>query len=199
MAPFARVVTYDPARNYGFSGDCTKEGFPAGDVFLETDLSADKNGVYAAPIKGGLACIGLQWMEQRRHQGSGDPVRGHRKPSRRWQVHAWSAGSGRAITSMANPTGKAAWKPFKGRIEQRGDRWTLNCAEETRKIRWIFPADKPVTVRKLTAITYSNWDQANLLFQLEQPMPGARGEIEMYNGEIVEPAGSGSPIAAPGI
>ncbi len=193
MAPFARVVTFDPTRNYGFGGDVTKEGFPARDVFLETDLSPDKDGVFAAPVEKGLACIGLQWMEQRRLKEVGIQFADSKSipPLAGARVECWI---GARDYVNGESAWQGAWTPFKGRIVQQGDCWTLNCAEETRKIRWIFPADKPVKVRKLTAATYSNWDQANLLFQLDRPMRDARGEIEIYNGELIEPTGAGSPL-----
>jgi len=196
MAPFARVVTFDPARNHGFSGDCTQEGFPAGDVFLETDLSADKDGVHAAPVTKGLACIGLQWMEQRRLKQVGIQFADENTvpPAAEARVECW-IGPRDYVNGESNWQG--TWTPLKGRIVQRGDGWTLDCAEETRKIRWIMPATSPVRVRRLTAITYSNWDQADLLFQLEQPIANARGEIEMYNGELIEPTGPGSSVRCP--
>jgi hypothetical protein len=66
IAPFVRVVTSDPLRLDGAKANRLEE-FRAEDVFLETDLAPDAEGVYMVPAaKEGLAAIGLVWTSRRR-------------------------------------------------------------------------------------------------------------------------------------
>jgi hypothetical protein len=66
IAPFARIVTWDPDRTDGCR--CSRvEEFPAEEVFLESDVPPAIDGTYTLPVaSNGSGCIGLQWFERRR-------------------------------------------------------------------------------------------------------------------------------------
>ena len=65
IASFANVVTSNPNRMTGTAATRVQE-FPAKDVFLDTELKPEADGVYAVPtITDEPACIGLRWYEKR--------------------------------------------------------------------------------------------------------------------------------------
>lgn len=200
MGRFAEVVSFDPEKVYGVAKSYA-EGvgldipFPAKEVFPGKDVPASSDGSYTVPkTKSGVGCIGLQWMEQRRIKELGIQFAdASSMPSTDGvRVEAWVGLARDYVTGESAWQGR--WKPLPGVIERKGDTWVFEASDETRKIRWIFPAsDKPIVVRKLTATTHAQSGVANLLFQLEKPMPGKVARIEMYNGEIV---GQGGPVHA---
>ena len=60
IAPFARVVTWDPNRSDGARASRIEE-FRAEDLFLETNMPKDPDGTYRITVStNGLGCIGLQ-------------------------------------------------------------------------------------------------------------------------------------------
>ena len=65
MAPFARVVTWDPNRADGARASRIEE-FRTEDLFLESDAQRERDGTYLVPAStNGLGCIGLQWLNRR--------------------------------------------------------------------------------------------------------------------------------------
>jgi len=229
MAPFARVVTFDPARSEGVGVNRLTE-FPAEDVFHETELPTDDDGAYTVPVaKNGQACIGLQWIERRRLRRIGlqfaDP---DRIPSPRGvRVEGWIKKDPFVLDGHSHWQGK--WTPLAGEIQRQADWWFFDVggaanrevAQGTYKLRWVFPADEeaaepprnaagqepvqpavedpaspsrsPIRIRRLTALTTSQWDTTTLTLQCENATTGRYGEIDIYNGEILAPADSSDP------
>jgi hypothetical protein len=64
VAPFGAVCTWDPLRLEG-TGAGRVDEFPAEDVFLHTELTPQPDGGYVVPVRDGLGCLGLQWVERR--------------------------------------------------------------------------------------------------------------------------------------
>jgi hypothetical protein len=190
IAPFARVMTWDPERMDGCRSNRIQE-FRAEDVFLGSEVASTADGSYTPPVApGGAACIGLEWVERRSLKEVGIEF-----PD---------------ATAMPNPTGaqvqrwvgespwQGNWEPLKGAIEPDGNRWLFRidwrdnpqARMGTWKIRWIVSGlSKPVTVKRLWAYTYSAWGAAEVRLQLDRPLPGKPGEIEIYNGAIISRAG----------
>jgi len=195
VARFARVVTWDPNRTDGCRANRVQE-FRAEDLFLESDVRPDSRGNCTVPrAENGLGCIGLQWLERRRIKELAlEFADGASVPSVDGaQVQCW----------VGESAWQGNWKPLSGTVEQHESRWTFKVewidnpelGPGTRKIRWIFPAsEQPIVLRKVCAFTDSRWTTGELLIQTEKPMPGKRGEIEVYNGEMIEPAGSGGSL-----
>lgn len=192
MAPFARVATWDPDRLDGVRVDRLTE-FPAGDLFLDTELAPDKHGNYTVPAApSGERCIGLQWVEQRRLVEIGLEFPFGAPSSNGVGVEGWVK-AGPKVWGYSLWQG--IWTPLKGKIEAQGNNYTFrieskdnrDISQGTYKIRWIFPATgQPIKVRKLIAVTTSIWQTVELKVQAEGGT-GKKGEIEVYNGEILAP------------
>jgi hypothetical protein len=194
MAPFARVATWDPARLDGVRVNRLTE-FPAEDVFLEQELKPARGGTYIVPVAAnGEGCIGLQWLERRRLREIGlqfaDPA--SRPAPDGVRVEGWVLKDPLALDGFSEWQGR--WTALQGQIEPQGDQWIFHfqskdnreVSEGTYKIRWIFPTTpQPIKVRRFTALTTSRWNTAELLLQMENPEAGQRGEVEVYNGEII--------------
>jgi hypothetical protein len=196
IAPFARVVTCDPHRYDGAKSGRLEE-FRAEDIFLETDLAPDSDGIYKVPATtDGLACMGLVWTSRRRIRELAlqfTAAAGVPSPDQ-VDLQCW-------VRSAPWPTESAwqgSWKPLKGTVTQDGNRlvWkdlldNPNGLIGTQKVRWIFHTHgNPVSVGKFVAFTASEWDTTEVSLQLETPQPGKQGRIDAYNGEISGPDGS---------
>ncbi len=159
MAPFARVVTCDPARTDGARSGRLEE-YRAEDVFLEWEIAA-KRGVYDVPTyaqrvaKGGspgLGCIGLQWPERRfLSELSLDFAPGvAMPPSKSVRVEYWSAGGVEDDnwSTTAETLWQGLWAPTPGMMEEQPGRLVFHIGDVPEfanrggihKIRWILPA-----------------------------------------------------------
>jgi hypothetical protein len=192
MAPFARVVTFDPNRMNGTVVDRLTE-IPAEEIFFDTDVRLSADGNYTVPVnKNGLGCIGLQWIESRRIRDIGIEFAkdSHIPSTAEVRAECWVGLGVDHVSGESNWQGN--WKPLPAKIEQNGNTWVVKSLRETRKIRWVFPkSDKPIIIRRLFANTISHYKTADVMLQLEEPMPGKHAEVEIYNGEILEPSGVG--------
>ena len=186
VAPFARVVTWDPSRLDGARALRTEE-YRAEDVFLETGVAAQPDGTFVVPTTSGSACIGLQWLNRRAVRelavefAPDSPL----PAPNTVQVQGWfgeSAWQGR-------------WQPLAGTMKADGQRLTFAVAPrtdkgawvQTRKVRWILPGvEKPIVVRRLSAFTRSRWDVAPLWIEADAAAGTARGEVRIVNGEILD-------------
>lgn len=199
VAPFGRVVTWDPNRMEGARASRIEE-FPAADLFLETDLHAETDGNFAVPVStNGLACIGVQWLNRRAvKELSLGFVDATRLPAtNEVRMEGWfgeSAWQGR-------------WLPLAGDLQRTNAALVFRAAAKspagglllTRKVRWVWPAAGERTlVRRPTVFTRSRWATARLLVQFETPRRVPEGFnagkrvfagklIEVFNGEFTEP------------
>ena len=177
IAPFAQVITCDPNRMDGARANRVQE-FHAEELFLETEILPGKDGMYS-PQQG---CIGLKWAERRLVKELGLEFAGDAPSPDGAQVQAW----------VGQTLVQGEWKPLKGAIDRQEGRWVFPISWKENpdartgiwKVRWILPTD--VRIRSLSAFTSSTWNTTDLLLQLEKPMPGKHGHIEVYNGAIVD-------------
>jgi hypothetical protein len=196
VAPFASVVTSDPNRLDGSKADRLQE-YRAEDVFLEAALSASPDGTYTLlPATNGVACIGLNWFSRR-------PLRelrlrlADREPmpaADAVKVQGW----------FGESLWQGRWLPLDGvmaaektelvlRLSSRAPRGGLL---QTRKIRWLLPvAGTSLTVRESRAYTRARWAEASVRVEAEKPAPGARGQVRVFNGELLTRDGVPAPSA----
>ncbi len=197
MARFARVCTWDPARINGTQASRVDE-MPAADVFTETNLAPDADGLYAIPLHAkGTGCIGLQWYERRRFRELALQFAdtASTPPADAVRVECWTPrDSTRLLDGHSEWQGK--WTPVNGAIERRENKLTLRIeartnreiAEGAYKIRWLLPSlGKSAKVRSLQAVTTSKWETATLCFQMEKTQTGS-AELECYNGFLADPS-----------
>jgi len=197
VARFARVVTNEPGRLTGAQNSRVEE-FSADDLYLDTDLYPDDQGRYLVPTDAdGRGAIGLRWIERRQVRSLA--IEFAQAPPA--QLAEW--------TEVQYWIGKSPyqgrWKTLNGILVTQGDRWTFRVdAREnpalrsgTWKIRWVLlTKDQPISVRRLQAFTASVIRTANLVLQFGSPDQGRQVELEMYNGEFVEPADSAGQTQA---
>ena len=196
MAPFARVMTWDPHRNDGCRSNRVEE-FRAEDVFLGSEVALSAEDAYVVPtLTDGTGCIGLEWYERRsiKEVALRFADAAAMPPTEGVQVQRWAGES----------PWQGEWQALSGAIETQRDAWRLRvdwrsspqARAGTWKIRWLFPnSPQPIIVRSLSAFTYSAWGTAEISLQLERPMRGRRGDVEIYNGEILTPAATAPPLS----
>ena len=192
IAPFGRVLTWDPNRMDGCRNNRFQD-FTVEDLYPETDVVPDK-GIYVVPVKNNIGCIGLQWLEQRRIKELGIQfAEATMMPAtENVQVQYW------VMTRQGGSPGgsvwQGRWENLDGKIEVLKDTWkyvidwknNTNRQKGTLKIRWLFPAsEKKISIRQLSAFTDSKWKTADIILQSEDTNSTARGIIKMYNGEII--------------
>ena len=187
IAPFGRVVTWDPNRNDGARANRIHE-FRAEDLFLESDVPLQPDGTYRVPVsRNGLGCIGLQWLNRRavKELALEFPVAAEVPATNGVQVQGW----------FGESAWQGEWKPLAGELQATGNRLVFRLSPkagflQTRKIRWVFPATGQTAVRRLSAFTRSRWQTVNLLVEAEKPAKGARGELLVCNGELLTSSSS---------
>ncbi|MDI6828335.1 MAG: NPCBM/NEW2 domain-containing protein, partial [Armatimonadota bacterium] len=186
VAPFARIVSWDPNRTDGARASRIQE-FREEDLFLESDVEPTADGIYEVPN----GCIGLQWFEKRRLVklgvvfAEGSPYEG----SDEIRVEGW----------VGESLWQGNWKPLAGTLSFDGrelffsfdSKANPEARQGYRKIRWIFPASTtPVRLRKLTALSRIRTEIAECTVYLEKPIHGRHGTAEIYNGCILSPEGN---------
>jgi hypothetical protein len=193
MAPFARVVTWDPQRMDGARASRIEE-FRAEDLFTETELKLSGDGNYLVPLwTNGVGCIGLQWPNRRALRALALEF-GHSS-----QVS--EANSIRVEGWFGESAWQGNWKPLEGDCVAEGRTLSFRLAAkagmvQTSKIRWILPGlQEPLSVR-LLAFTRSTWATTNLLVQLEKRRSGKSAEVIIWNGESVEKSVVQNPNSA---
>lgn len=186
IAPFARVVTWDPERMDGARAGRTEE-FHAEDLFLDHNLKPDATGLYNVPeYANGRGCIGLQWLERRYLKSVSIKLKEPVDISE-VQVQGW----------VGESAWQGNWNPLTGTIDVTDGALTLRIDWQSnpdarlgfRKIRWVLPG--PNRAELLSAITVGRWATASITLQAIRQSSGQSGEIEIYNGEITSPAGDG--------
>jgi hypothetical protein len=188
MAPFARVVTWDPHRQDGARANRVEQ-FRAEDLFLETEAVREADGCYRVPASAdGLGCIGLQWLNRRALKSVAlEFAPGATVPAANAvQVQGW----------FGESAWQGGWKPLPGEMQAEGNRLSLNLspkagAQQTQKVRWIFPHAAQARVRSLSAFTRSRWESVRLRVETERKAGSGRGEVSVFNGELLktQPAG----------
>lgn len=197
VARFARVVASDPARNDGARSTRIQE-YRAEDVFLEWDMTPNAAGHYFVPAASkGLGTIGLRWIERR-------PIRSLSLEFADEAVRPSADGACVQFWAGESPY-QGNWVPLKGKLTAEGNRWTfvVDLQENpalgggTWKVRWILSVgEKPAVVRRLLAFTPLRVGMADLRVEFDRAGKGGPVDVEIYNGEIVEPAEHARKILA---
>lgn len=181
VAPFGRVVTFDPRRTDGSRANRVQE-FHADDLFLDTPLRP-QGGIYAVPVTDGLGCIGLQWLERRCLREAGIEFASEQSvpPAEEVRLEAW----------VGESVWQGSWRPVKGTVGRQGNALSLKIdridspeiSAGTWKVRWIIPGGaKPPAVRKLTAFIGAQWQTVDVRFESENAKPGQSAFLSVYNG-----------------
>ncbi|MHC4671677.1 MAG: NPCBM/NEW2 domain-containing protein [Planctomycetota bacterium] len=202
VAPFARIMTWNPDRMQGTKAKRTEE-FPAEDLFLGKEIIAADDGIIAVPVTAKCqSCIGLQWYETRLiNKLSLQFADSLQMPAVEGVEVQWWKGMASGRRYLTESDWQGAWEPYQAEIKKDGNRLTakINYGDYpknvmgTRKIRWVFPAGKgPVVLKSLSAHTPTMLGVADLGIELEKPLAGKTGRVEIYNGVIVSAADGGS-------
>ena len=190
MAPFARLMSWDPDRLDGARSHRTQE-FRAEDVFLGKEVVPAKDGTVTIPAwSKGRGCIGLEWPERRMIRKLAlrfaDPAR--MPPTEGVRVESW----------VGESAWQGKWQAMPGKIETHGDRWICRVRYAGKggvqpgiqKVRWILPTStRPIVLRGLSAYAGSPWQTAELWLRRTDPKAGDAGRIEIYNGQFVSATG----------
>ena len=184
IAPFARIVTSDPARMDGAHAGRIDE-YHKEDIYLEVDAGKDADGNYELfKAADGRQCIGLTWIERRHvrelsvefERGSGP------KNTEGARVEYWTGGT----------PYQGRWVALDATIEADGDRWTCvidrgkneDLMRGTWKFRWVFPsAEKPLKIRGLHATSMSRCYQLGVRVEVD---PAREYALNVYNGRIID-------------
>jgi hypothetical protein len=208
MAPFARVVTWDPKRTDGARASRVEE-FRAEDLFTETELKPDSDGKYRVPVwtngqarglqaaspptgertlnrsegrapETSVGCIGLQWLNDRAlwQLALDFGETGQVPPLDAVKVEGW----------FGESAWQGHWQPLAYELRQDGGRLVCTIDRkartvQTRKVRWILSVGDQLPSVRLSAFTRSSWGTTNLFVQVENPKSGARGKLRIENGE----------------
>ncbi len=185
IVPFGRVLTWDADRNDGCRASRIEE-FRAEDVFLETDLPRDRDGLWHVPASTDhLACVGVQWLNRRAITEASivfaDMPALPEVPALR--LEAW----------FGESAWQGNWRPLTGDFRAQTSGFVFRPSPtteplQTRKIRWIFPASGTPLVRSLSVFTSSEWQQTTLRIEAEAPARKSRGTVAINNGEFISPA-----------
>ncbi len=188
VAQFAKIITCDPNRKEGCR--CSRiEEFPEEDVFLESEILPDSENNYIVPTnEGGIGCIGLKWYERRSVKSLAlyfsdesyvpniDEI----------QIQGW----------FGESQWQGMWEPLSCSKQRQDRKVIFNLKQENyagdfvmQKVRWLLPkSSEPIKVNKISAFTNSKWSVSDFHIELEHPANGKYGEIEVYNGLIIESA-----------
>jgi hypothetical protein len=198
VARFGTVITSQANRIDGSNADRLEE-YRAEDLFLNPELKANAEGIYTlTPNSQGIACIGLKWLSKR-------PLRELRlRLPKGTPIPLLDA------VSVQGWVGESAWQgnwlALEGEKSIEGDELVIQLSSkapkggllQTRMIRWLLPAaGKSVAVGEQKAYTRSRWDEVSVLVEAENPSAGARGQVRIFNGELLSSEGQ-SPVLAVG-
>jgi hypothetical protein len=190
MAPFARVLAWDPARMEGTQASRI-EPIPAEDLFPYKHAAVDRDGAYEVPVFGdGRACIGLEWLERRRLRKLVLTFDAAPQDLAGATIQYWLMS--RKGGSPGGSAWQGNWERLPGESQLDGNRWVhvphRSAAPDLRtgtlKVRWVFPPDAgPVRVRQFEAYTLTRWEHTDVILEARE---GAFGQVsvEIYNGEM---------------
>ena len=185
IAPFARVMTWDPAQTGSHPGRV--EELSLDQIFLGTMVVPDGAGVYTAPKDAdGRACIGLQWYENRLlTEVALVPAEGMDESLlSRARVECW----------VGESEWQGDWVMIEGGMVREGERRVVrvgrtglrNAKNGIQKVRLVFPpSGKPVRIRTFEAYTRSRAAIASVRLEIATPAE-QEAPVTLYNGERIE-------------
>lgn len=181
IAPFGEVVSCDPTRYEGARCSRTEE-FPSEDIYLETKLIPQEDGLYQLPDFKGIKCIGLRWYERRKLTAVEIEFCDY-IPERVW-VEVWTGES----------PWQGNWQRLKGSMYIEGTKclfrisWRENTFiwKGTEKVRWICESGNPLFVKALHAYTNSSWKNTSIRLESETKCVQREAVIKVYNGRFLD-------------
>ncbi len=210
IAPFARVVSFDPNVAGGTKSSRVEE-IPAADLFPARELEPGPDGTYLVPVRSQIkglgtpgargegrgaeirspdprpstlqtGCIGLEWAENRRLRQLALEFADGAAPPRVESI--------RLETWTGESAWQGKWQPCGVAPQNVENRlvWTLTGQGATQKVRWIFgDVREPLALNGLWAFSRSRWKPVEVRIEPTEPGRPRRAGIEVYNGMLVEP------------
>lgn len=183
IAPFARIVGFDPRRKHG-TRTTRLEEWPPGDLYLETLMKPDAEGRYVPQaVSDDLAAIGLQWMERRRLECLvlRFPTELLLPRPEQIKLEAWNGPSrwqGEWIRLNADVTQHGTALNF---VLKPGQ--AASALSGTLQVRWILP---PQPIAGFEAWSKSACNEAEVLL-LRTVQEASTVRIQPYNALILDP------------
>ncbi|MBN1851379.1 MAG: NPCBM/NEW2 domain-containing protein [Pirellulales bacterium] len=189
IAPFGKIVTWDPQRMTGTAADRVHE-FPAADIRLYRDVLPEGDGTYRVPVTGASGCIGLRWDENRmlRQVALAFTDAAAIPSPEKIQLQIWSGES----------AWQGKWEPVSEGPERIGNQLLWNLGPRgigvgTQQIRWVFSDLKtPCTLTGLHAHSRTRWTTVDIRIESTRPADRKPIQIALRNGLFV-----GDPQADP--
>ena len=201
IAPFAGVVTSDPARHDGARSSRLQDFRPE-DIFLDEDVIPSRDGKWQVPVyPGGQGCIGLVWAERRyptevsiTFSDDGDTPAPEQIKMEYWS----SEGREEGIPTweiVGQTVWQGRWEPLPGELTRTGNNYHFRIASDlpeyqyTRggihKVRWII-SDSPSTasVESFSAVSKSEVREDKIRLYGHPSHPGETVTLELYNAYI---------------
>lgn len=199
VAPFATVTSWDPAEREGTTAK-REETMSEADLFPGRRIQKNAEGVYEVPVyEEGRGCIGLEWLERRRLtrldvELDGIPAKTITQEA---QFQFWR------MTPGGGSRWQGRWETTPARMRNEGSTWIIEPQWENRvermggvlMVRFIFPAaDTPIRVRAMHATTSTLWQDTTVRLSADEKWAGQTGHLEIYNGQLLDPATDGRSI-----
>lgn len=189
IAPFARLLSWDPARKEGTRAT-RLETMSVEDLYPDQAVQADPDGRIRVPVyPDGRSCVGLEWLERRRPSRLELVYPDDRVPPDAPAVEYW-------LMPEAGSRWQGAWHPLPGHAEQAGGSWRFHpdwsaipegTLYGTLEVRFIFPPDAGrIFLKQLRAFSRCRYADAVLRVFTDTVDLGASGAVEVYNGALAD-------------
>ena len=180
VAPFGRIMSWDPAKQTGTTASRVGE-FPREDIEPGREITPAADGQLAVPNWNGRGCLGVQWYESRTlRQVELEFADPDRMPSpQSIKLETWAGES----------AWQGQWVAAKASCTKDGNRmsWLLEGSEAARptpKVQWHWVQGKkrPIRVKSVSAFTRSRWKPVDLEITSLDGRSLAQLPIDLYNG-----------------
>ncbi len=192
MASFGQILAWDPKAMEGTKARRMEE-FPAEDIAPYKEVLPSADGTYLVPAVDGTGCIGLQWDENRplRRVVLHFPNAAAVPPVESVQLQCWDDRLGRQEGWPGGSAWQGKWKSA-GITPDKAENslvWPLGykqVARGTQKVRWVFEASgQPTVLKGISAYTRAHCETVDVRIESSRPDTTAKGEIEVYNGDLL--------------
>jgi len=189
IAPFARLLAWDPARKEGTRAT-RLETMSQEDLYPEQPVNVDPDGLIHVPVfPDGQSCVGLEWLERRWLSRLELVFPDGTVPPADAVVEYWHMPEG-------GSRWQGTWNPLQGETERAGQSWWFypdrvaipeSHLYGTLKVRFIFPSTAgAVSLKQIRAFSRCRYAEAVLRVVAETADPNASGTVEVYNGALAD-------------
>jgi len=187
IAPFARLLAWDPARTEGCQAT-RLETMSEEELYPEQPVTPGEDGRITVPVFGdGRPCVGLEWMERRR-LGRLELVFAEGMPSPAGiSVEYWHM-------PEAGSRWQGNWRALPGQGTTDGMTWRFlpdwttipdGVPYGTSKVRFILPASPgPTRLERIRAFSRCRYAETVLWIMAEPGDTRAPWTVELYNGAL---------------